>query len=173
MIYVQLNNKLTTEVYNKRMKYDFHANELKPLDYILNITEKGLYLPMAALPDNADQNDFEICDIIAYCFFVKTDENLFLLDYFAVRADLRGTGKGSEIIKHFSKYNFMGEVEDPDYASDEADKQNRQRRMSFYIRNNLKPTGVKCRLFGSDYVIMYTGENMSDKDAFDKMKKIY
>lgn len=170
MIYKNMEKFRTEMIYHKRMVNDFHPNELKPLSYMLKAMDEGLYFPMAVLSEDSD--NFAEEDVLAYCFFVRAN-GCMLLDYFAVAADKRGTGIGSEIIRHFAKEGFMGEVEDAEYSTDEDDRQNRLKRLAFYERNGMKRTGLRCRLFGSDYVIMYCGEDMTDDEAYRKMQTIY
>ena len=77
------------EIYRKRMKNDFPGNELKSLAMIEKVFREGRYLCYGVR---------EGADILAYAFFVLT-EDLYLLDYFAVKKDLRGSGIGSGFLK--------------------------------------------------------------------------
>ena len=70
-------------LYRKRLKADFPKDELKPLIVIERAHARGGYVCYGAL-------DRE--DILAYAFFVKQG-GLALLDYYAVRGDLRGRGR--------------------------------------------------------------------------------
>ena len=71
------------KIYRKRMKDDFPGNELKSLAMIGKVYREGRYLCYGVREGD---------DILAYAFFVLT-EGLYLLDYFAVKKDLRGSAR--------------------------------------------------------------------------------
>lgn len=75
---------------------------------------------------------------------------LILLDYFAVRKDLRGKGYGKRMLKAFiESYEGMGvfgEIETT--LVDCPDIEKRKRRKNFYLSVGLSPMGVEVNLFG-------------------------
>ena len=66
------------EIYRKRVKHDFPANEVKSLAMIEKAFRDGRYRCYGVRADD---------DLLAYAFFVLA-EDVYLLDYFAVRQDL-------------------------------------------------------------------------------------
>ena len=73
------------EIYRKRLKHDFPANEVKPLARIEKAFRDGRYRCYGVREGD---------DLLAYAFFVLTGD-LYLLDYYAVKKDLSGSGIGS------------------------------------------------------------------------------
>ena len=138
------------EIYRKRMTDDFPENELKSLSVIEKVFREGRYQCYGAR-DGAG--------ILAYAFFILT-EDLCMLDYFAVRKDLRGSGIGSGFLKALSCRCFRGaacvlaEVDDPAFAGNDEEKAVRERRLAFYLRNGLLDTGARARTFGADFLIL-------------------
>ena len=159
------------DIYRQRMKHDFPSNELKPLSMIEKTLKKGCYL-CYGLRDGAD--------ILAYAFFVLT-EDIYMFDYFAVRKDLRGTGIGSGFLNelcgcHLGKATcVLVEVDDPAFAGSDEEKAVCERRLSFYLRNGLRDTGVRARTFGADFLILeFAGEEPhSRKEAEEAYSRIY
>lgn len=73
------------DVYHLRMVHDFPRNELKSLGMIEKALKRGNYRCLGMQGGNA---------ILAYAFFVKLESN-YLLDYFAVDQNRRGSGLGN------------------------------------------------------------------------------
>ena len=159
------------DVYRHLLKYDFPDDERKPLSRIEKSLEKGQYL-CYGIKDGSG--------IAAYAFFVVI-ENLYLLDYFAVRKDLRGTGVGSRFLKELYGNQFRNvscvlvEVDDPAYADSEEEKEIRERRLSFYLKNGLRDTGARCRAFGVHFLILEcpAGDTHTREDAGEIYSRIY
>ncbi len=148
-----LGREQITEIYNTKMKYDFPPKELKPLQRILDAYDKNLY-ECYALTDDEDSSR----EVLGYAFFVKMD-NHYLFDYFAVTKDKRNGGLGSTFLgllkqKFADSDSVIGEVEDPDYAENEEDRDLQTRRLNFYLRNGYVNTGVKAIMFGVDYIVI-------------------
>lgn len=148
------------EVYRDQLKHDFPDNERRPLNMIEKLLEEGRYL-CCGIPDESG--------IIAYAFFM-IHEGAYLVDYYAVRKDLRGTGIGSEFLQEL-RSRFMGaacvllEVDDPNADVPEEEKAVRLRRLHFYRKNGLRDTGARARTFGADYLIMEFPEGKAHDPA--------
>lgn len=97
--------------------------------------------------------------IVAYAFFVIDGRNA-MVDYLAVCENLRGRGKGSLLIRMMTddlqqKYDcVLLESEDPDDATDEEDRDVRERRIRFYLHNGLVQTGVRSEVWHVHYRIL-------------------
>ena len=138
-------------IYDNHMVKDFPDSERKPFSVIEKGMKNGSYLVFGYK---------ESCDVeyIAYAILIKTD-NDYLFDYLAVIDRKRNSGIGAEFLKKVSVYvgkcdSIIGEVEDPDYAKTEEERNLQERRYRFYLRNGVIDTGLKVKLFGVDYRVL-------------------
>ena len=158
-------------IYDTYMKHDFPRNELKPLVAIRKARERGRY------------DCYEMTDesgLIGYAFFVKLpaggkfsaggkfpagdklpagDKFHYLVDYLAITPEQRGQGCGSLLLRQLSELItdadcMTVEVEDPDWAEDEAAAETRRRRLKFYQDNGYVWTDVTGLVFGVHYRIL-------------------
>ena len=158
-------------IYRKRMKHDFPANELKPLSMIEKAFREKRYRCYGVREGD---------ELLAYAFFVLA-EDVYLLDYYAVKKELRGSGIGSGFLKELGRSHFgeagcvLVEVDDPFFAGSEEEKQVRERRLAFYLRNGLLDTGARARTFGADFLILEfpKGEAHSRAEAGALYDRIY
>ena len=83
-----------------------------------------------------------------------------LVDYYAVREDLRDAGIGSRFIRALVDGPLRDmdcvllEVDNPEFAPDAAERGIRERRLRFYLRNGLSDTGVRASVFGVEYIVL-------------------
>ena len=137
-------------LYHERMEADFPPDELKPLSMMEALLSQKRY---------DCYGFFEGDDILAYAYFVRLGR-WALLDYYAVRDDLRDTGVGSAFLQGLIGGPLQGldcvlvEVDDPDAAPDPDERTHRERRRQFYLRNGLWDTGVRVWLFFVDYRVL-------------------
>lgn len=154
------------EVYKKFLSVDFSANERRPLVVIERAMEKGLYVCYAALEEGA---------ICAYAFFVvlpgkNGSGTRYLFDYYAVAEELRGKGIGGCFIGRLlhetlvDASSVLVEIDNPAYAWDEAEREIRERRRSFYIKNGLIDTGVDVCTFGVEFRLMEAVGEAADRE---------
>lgn len=159
------------KIYRERMKNDFPENELKPPAMIEKLIREGRYLCYGVREGD---------ELLAYAFFVLA-ENLYLLDYFAVKKELRGSGIGSGFLKELNSRCFreaacvLVEVDDPSFAGNDQEKAICERRLAFYLGNGLLDTGAKARTFGADFLILEfpKGEPHTRAEAGDFYSRIY
>lgn len=165
-----LNPTQVREVYDKRMKADFPASELKPLEMIEQSVQKGIYECLGM---------FETDEIIGYAFLIRMG-TICLIDYLAVVPEQRDKGMGGELLRLLGKHlkedeAVIGEVEIPSEAEDEAERTTRTRRLRFYLRNGLIDTGVSTVTFGVPFEILRfdNGKELSKRRVSELYEKIY
>ncbi len=139
-------------IYHERMIVDFPDNERKPLNRIVKAQSQGSYECLGLFDDRR---------LVGYAFLVKA-ENDYLVDYLAVYPEHRNQGTGGKLLHLLEERfrdadNIIIEVEDPDAAEEEAEKETRIRRKSFYMRNGCRDTGLKAECFGVIYLILTLG----------------
>ena len=154
------------DIYKNKMTVDFPKPELKPLEVILKAIDNDIYEPLGLFDDSK---------IIGYTFLVKLGSD-YLVDYLAVNSDSRNKGAGSEMVQLLGDYlkgagNVIGEVEDPDCATDDASKDIQTRRLNFYFRNGCTDTGLRVKCFGVPFRILRVGQRESENH--DKLWEIY
>jgi len=154
------------EIYKTRMKQDFARNELKPLAAIQHPWERQAYDVYFLTCGEAT---------LGYAGFVRKGNDL-LFDYLAVSEGHRDQGLGSIFLKQLAECLtgadcVVGEVEDPDAAENEADRNLRERRLKFYLRNGYRKTEVKSKVFGVDYRILEVPVGVDH--STEEIRKIY
>ena len=165
----KLNIKQIVFVYNKSLKKEFPANERRPLTMIIVGAAKGTYECLGA---------FYKDKIIGYAFFVKHGDD-YLWDYLAVFEKYRCKGAGAQIIKavrnHYkTAHSVIGEVENPDCAEDNEDRNVMSRRLNFYLRNRCIDTGVKALTFGAHFIIIQlAGKKLEKAEVARLYRKHY
>lgn len=158
---INLTVRQVKTIYKKRMVKDFPFNERKPLRMIIRALRRQRYICLGLV----DQPEGHIGtirnteeDVLGYAFFVKIDDN-YLFDYLAIREDVRNHNHGSEFLKlikqRFADANIViGEVEDPNYAKNDSQRELQRRRYDFYLRNKVIDTGVKAYAFGVNFLLL-------------------
>ena len=138
-------------IYTEKMPEHFPANEIKPLDFMKRMYEAGEYTGYLCETEGRE---------VAYLFvFNLPREQDVLLDFLAVDADCRGKKIGSWFLKQvksqqYEMVNAFLEIEDPDCAGDEEERNIRLRRKGFYQRLGAVDTGVRTCIWGADYQIL-------------------
>lgn len=104
---------------------------------------------------------------------VNGDNNLTLLDYFAVSEKNRDKGWGSKIIpmimEQYQGRHLFGEIEALDPAADNYE--NRKRRKQFYLRLGLVARDIYVRFFGVEMEILTTGYPITYQEYEDFYRK--
>lgn len=138
------------KLYTTYMVEDFPAAELKPFTAVRELMQAGLYEPLALVEEHGG--------LQAYAWQVLLPgRRSALLDYFAVRRDLRGTGVGTRALHRLAGHyrdrldDLILECEHPDEAPDRAVA---QRRIAFYLRAGARETALESRVFGVRYRIL-------------------
>ena len=167
----ELTGEQIGRIYTERMPGDFSPDEIKPLSRIEEALSAGKYACYGA---------FEKDQILAYAFFVINDRSA-LLDYLAVREDLRGKGIGSEFIRKMADgltrrfETVLLESEDPDRADSEDERSVMERRLRFYRGNGLTDTGVISTVWHVPYKILAfpSEKTLSADEAGAVYREIY
>lgn len=156
-------------VYNKSLKHEFPSNERRPLALIIKGVNAGTYECLGAFSGN---------ELLGYAFFLKHG-NDYLWDYLAVFEEYRCDGVGSKIIQAIREHyksadSVIGEVENPEFARTDEERQLMTRRMDFYLRNGCIDTGVKAVTFGARFIIIQiSGKSMGVSDLAELYKTHY
>lgn len=159
------------QIYETRMVQDFPAAELKPFTAVREMMQAGMYEPLA-LYDEAG-------NLQAYAWQVLlSGRRSALLDYFAVRKDLRGGGIGTQALQALSRHyadrldDLILECEHPEEAPDRAVA---QRRIAFYLRAGARLTRIESRVFGVRYQILTLpcGGHAEDAVVGQELKDLY
>lgn len=86
--------------------------------------------------------------------------DIMLLDYFAIAENKRGRGVGTEVLsllrERYSDKRFILEVEDPDEVGAQ-NREERVRRLGFYLRCGLSPLPMTISLFGVQMKLLCGG----------------
>jgi len=160
-----LNKKQIETIYQERMKIDFPPSELKPLSMIYDAIEQGIYECLGLMDGT---------DIVGYAYLIRKEDD-YLIDYLAVYPDRRNAGLGSEMIRLLREYlaeadSIIGEVENPEFAEEEADRKLQTRRYGFYMRNGFRDSGVRVTCFGVPFILIEMGKHTHTED---EMRKLY
>ena len=156
-------------IYQTRMKEDFARNELKPLKSMKKLWDDDSYDCFGL---------YEGASLLGYALFVHQGQN-YLLDYFAVAKEHRGEGFGSVFLQQLSGAIkeadcVIAEVEDPAKATDQEERDLREQRIQFYLRNGYHHTGLTARLFGVDYLLLEaTGKAHSMNELRETYRNLY
>lgn len=178
--------KMAREIYETHMKADFPPEELKPFPVIEKMWKKDSYfvyvfyenMPKSGIEEKAD-NGRVLC---AYAFLLADNENrVLLLDYFAVCAQKRGMGYGSNAVSLLrdacAGWNaLIVEVENDEMEDiDDKTRTTRKRRISFYTEAGCYMTDVKSRLWGVNYriMVMPLSDKYAREDIGEKLVSLY
>lgn len=98
-----------------------------------------------------------------------------VLDYLAIDSARRSSGYGTRILKHlrgiYPGKAIIIEIEDPDFPCDDREK--RQRRREFYMRNGFFQTGMRISFFGVRMEILSTDSSTGEKELFELYRLCY
>lgn len=142
-------------IYTTHSVRHFPANERKPVASVERMSDEGIYIGYGLY--SKEHPDSLLC----YGFFtVLPGHRNILLDYFAVLEEYRNLGIGSRFLSQMkasvTEYDgFLIESEDPDYAANKEEIAVRQKRLSFYAKNNATFTGIRADVFDVHYRLLY------------------
>ena len=149
---------------------DFPENELKPLDKLKNLYQSGNYVCYGL---------YDEINCIAYAYFLNNpDGKMKLLDYFAVNKNYRGKGIGREFLEAVLKWEggqtyVMVEVENPEAAEDEKEREMRKGRITFYEKCGMHMTSVRTEAFEVPYRIMGNHSEVDEETLKKEYRNLY
>lgn len=168
---VELSKTERKNVYNKYMLNDFHKSEVKPFDMIEDLIEQRHYKCYGFF-----KND----ELFGYAYFIKAKDSI-LMDYLAVSPKYRCKGLGSRFLKIIkntfkSKYSsLLAEIENTRYALSKEDKFNRERRVSFYLKNGFNISNIETCVLKDQYTIIKLNldRELKDEEIYSEVKTVY
>ena len=176
MNHTDLRIRLQTEeeicqIYEERLQYDFPPAERKPLSAILQSNRAGTYRAFGVYKES-------LC--VAYAYFVAIPESdWMLLDYYAVRDDLRGTGIGSWFLERLHTLEpdspvILLEIDEPEFAETPEERELCLRRAHFYRRAGAQFSNVVATTFGVPYrLLTFSPLPVSDETVAMQYEIIY
>jgi len=163
-----LSSDQINKLYKEQMVIDFPPNELKPLDMLYKLISQGRYDCYGLI-----END----EIIGYSFLNRLEGSKdYLIDYLATAPNRRNHGLGAMMLKLLAEKlsdadSIIGEVENPEYAMNDADRELQTRRLKFYLRNGFIDTNVRATCFSVPYSIIELKNGMAKSEK--KIKELY
>lgn len=101
-----------------------------------------------------------------------------LLDYFAVRYDLRGSGVGTAALGLVRDYDAMRVhdlVLECEHPAEAPDPSIARRRIGFYLRAGARATALESRVFGTRYAVLSLpcGGTVPDAALCKELRTLY
>lgn len=175
----QLTIKEMDAVYHAHLIYDFPASEVKSMDMIQRGYACGKYFAYGLFVEDTSkqqkdsvqivlkqQEEFNMDNLAAYAFFIRSEScRYILLDYLAVVRGRRDGGFGSVFLQQLQSMcvkenmKLILEVENPAYAPDEDIRAYREKRIRFYIKNQILVSNVSCNFYDNEYLILYSRQD--------------
>lgn len=165
------------DIYLTYGKRHFPESELKPVSVIRELIAGKSYIGLGMFKENNS--------LVGYALFTRSDNtDMILLDYYAILEEYRQNRAGSKFLSRIKDEfknseripaGILIETEDIEYALNEEETDIRQRRDSFYTRNNALLTGIKSFVAGVNYNIWYleVGAPFERASARTSLEKLY
>ncbi len=157
-------------IFKTFMPEAFPPKELKSLAHMHLLFDSGNYHCMGA---------YEGETLLAYAMFaISPQKDCALLDYLATTKQARNKGVGSEFVKAIKAdkdFNIpiLLEVDNPNYAQSDAEKNIRERRIQFYLRNGCEMTGLETYVYEVNFNIMALNHSTKLDDVRISTDKLY
>lgn len=168
----KINTEQLIDLYENHLEHDFPKSELKSLSMIQSYMENGIYTIYGL---------YEGEELLAYAMFMLNKESGFqLLDYFASNRKYRSKGYGSRLLQMLknedaTSQGYIIEVETVRTASNDAEKEQRIRRIAFYEKNGLRKTSIRSTVYGVEFDILYLPLRWDGEDTklYEELKALY
>lgn len=164
-------------IYRNYLIHDFPQDEVKPLSNIEKMYQMETYMAYGFFLEQVDADQI----LAGYAFCSKSQDGvMLLLDYFAILKQFRSQGIGGDFLAALKNElsdikGILIETEDIAYASNEEEKQIRERRDAFYARNGVKKVPIHGCVFGVHYQIwqLPIKEAVDSQICFSQLTEIY
>ncbi|HEY4538216.1 MAG TPA: GNAT family N-acetyltransferase [Erysipelothrix sp.] len=157
-------------VFDTHLYYHFPDAEIKPFWKIEKLYEEGYY---HAYVMEQDQH------LYGYAFLIiDPEDDLALLDYFAINPSYRGQKIGSTFLKKLpelvSVSGILIESEIPDEALNQQARQVREKRIDFYLKNGAILTPYYWQFYDVGFNLLYlpTSQTQAEQDLGDAIRNI-
>lgn len=180
----RMNPAALSAAYQAQIPRHFPASEVRPFDPARQMP--GGEVPMLDVQTLLRENRYaafgayDTDALAAYAFLCWDEHGTALLDYLAVMEDYRCHGVGSLMMNYLLSGStalpwkcLILEVDDPDFAGDEAELTIRLRRNAFYHRAGLRESRVRVQLFGARYRIFTDAHGLSDEALLARVRAMY
>lgn len=103
------------------------------------------------------------------------DQDLVLLDYFAIHENFRNQGYGTKALKQLNTlYNHHRLFIEIETTLEPSPNQNeRLKRKQFYLRNGMKELNIQANVFGVNMELLGFKENITFEDYYNTYLHIY
>lgn len=143
----------------------FPKYERKPFKLMQQTQLKGLVDMWSIM----DEDDF-----VGMAVTMK-DNDLVLLDYFAIKPEFRGKGYGSKVLQmlyeQYEGKRFFLEIESTKIDCD--NKTQRESRKDFYLRNGLQEVGLEANVFGTEMELLSYNAELNFEEYRGMYEHIY
>ena len=142
----------------------FPRSERKPFEVILDKTKSGQMELLAVEQDG-------------FCGLVITilHRDIVLLDYFAITPKRRGQGIGTAVLEllreRYPDKRLLLEVEDPECPCN--NREERERRLRFYLRNGMSVMPYRINLFGVEMRVLTRGGEVSFEQYHEIFREVF
>lgn len=158
----KLNFRRLKMVYRRYLFWDFPASERRPIWKMRRLWKKGLYAAWVMTDEKGKLFSYAAAAML---------EGDVLLDYLAVVRGKRGLGYGTKMLEllqeDFSGQCIFLEAEDP--ADGDPIKRSR---VDFYLRSGFTDSGVRCNVYGVDFVIL-TNTDLPAFEIKERLDRLY
>lgn len=143
----------------------FPKSERKPFDLMCRKQQEG-FVDMLSIEENGS--------FVGLAITVK-NEDLILLDYFAIDGKNRGGGLGSRALNALAEF-YKGKRMVLEIESTEVEAENqeqRRRRKAFYYKNRMTKLDYTINLFGVEMEILSNGTEVSCEEYMELYIKAF
>ena len=164
MVYLEEATSVDLKAIKKLYKDAFPRLERKSFGLIKKKAAEGFSKILAV------KDDGNFCGLMITAAF----DGMMLLDYFAVSKDMRGKSIGTQALKEFLRifsndYRIFLEIELPNDREDDI----KLKRKRFYLKNDLKQSGIEVTLFSVPMELLYYTEKVTFQEYHDLYRAVF
>lgn len=158
-------------LYDTAMAQDFPPAERKPFSAMEALLRRGVYEPLLFTGTAGEP--------LAYALqVIAPGVPCALIDYFAVRADLRGGGVGTRAL-HTLRRHYAGRLSalltECEHPAEAPDPETAKRRIGFYLRAGAQSAAIESRVAGVRYMVLALPCRgaLPEAAAADALRRLY